>query len=646
MSTRGWHQKEVSGPRGAWTTTALVRKGNPARGSVAQNVRFSPGKVSSREGTSAVFSSAGKVTGLFNWISPSENLLLYQDGSTIKRRKLSDGTTDDAVTGLSTTRAPSFADLGPRAYFCGFDTSGTGTMQCRIHDGNYTSGSLNVDVAFRGPLTFSAFTAVDTGTGFCTKGAHKIAFIFQSRSGFAGQPSPVSAGAFAPVTVTLNAGQRTIRASVTLNTPADAGLGCALFPIMTRADNPNNWFFVPETFYAPDPLSIPASTGAWSFFVDISISDEDLANRAESANDQFNRMVAGASSGPFNPNFVAAYGKRMTYGVGVDVYVSEIDDPQAITADFNRLNLPSQRKVGMGFQIGQAYYLTGDKWTGRTSDTGDLPSTWPQPEVISDSIGAQFPNCVEPRTAGGYAWIAAESGLYVFDGKYPNRQISYLQGDIWDRINWSAAYAIQIADDVTSLKCYVAVPLDGATEPTHLLVYDYTNGLAYDTCDFGFYLFSAATFSAIRMVKENSTSRSVLYIGPSAAGSVLHLDESTHNDAGAAIDCIWESSYVRGAGEIQSKTIRVGNMDLWVRGAGTLALTWYGLDRATNVQPMLLGNGMATTTLSSAPGIIYGAKGDLSPVENYSVRFRVNQVNGWLEVSGFTAYARPALWVR
>lgn len=590
---------------------------------------------------------------MFDWIAPAFNevaapinYLFYQDGTTIKRRNLSDGVTDSALTGLTTTRAPVFADLGSRLYFCGFDVSGLGTTQCRVHDGLSTSGSLDIDVAFRGPLTFSAFSAADNGTGLCTKGLHKIGFIFQSRTGFAGQPSPVSAGVFAPASVTLNAGNRSIRASITLDTPADAGANSGFFPIMTRADNPNTWFFVPETFYGPVTI-LPVSSAGWAFTVDISISDEDLATRAESADNQFNRLVAGASSGPFNPNFVVAYGKRMIYGVGIKVYASDIDDPQALTEDFNVLSLPSRRRNGMAFPLGQALYLTGDKWTGRTSDNGDLPSTWPQPETISDAIGAPFPGCVAWRTAGTYAWIAAESGLYEFNGAYADRPISDNQRDIWGRINWAAAYTIQIADDVTQRKVHVAVPLDAATEPSHLLVYDYTNGRTADSCDFSYYTFSASTFSSVRMVKVSTTARTELYIGPSAVGSVLFLDESTHNDAGAAINCIWNSGYVRGSGEMQSKTIRVGNADIWIRGNGALTHSWRGLDDVLVVTPILMSSGgTVVTSLSSAPGIEYAAKGDLSPVENATFRFQTNAVDAWMELSGMKAYFRPALWTR
>ncbi len=653
MSVRGFTPKQVESLRGAWPDTARIRKGNPSRGFVSQNMRFTNGEALSREGTSAIFTSAGKVSGIYQWLAPysiytttAQNLVMYQDSSAIKRRRLSDSSTLTLLSSLNSMRAPSFADLGPRVYFCGWNTAGDGTIQCRIHDGVITSGTPNVDVAFRGPLTVTAMTATDSGAGQCTKGTHRVAFVYQSRSGFSGQPSPVSSGVFAPASVTLNAGLRTISLSITLDTPSDAGLGSSVYPIMTRADNPDKWFFVPATFFSPDPTTFPISSSGWTQVITISISDEDLANSANPADENFNLLVAGASSGPFNPNWVAAYGKRMMYGAGTDVYGSAIGDPQSITQEFSTLQLPSQRQVAIGFQLGSDFFLTGDKWTGRTRDSGDVPQTWEQPANISNELGAPFANCVGTFGDGqSKRWIATEAGLYLFDGAYPAHPITYYWTNYWKRINWAAAYAIQIDNDATSLRCYVAIPLDAATEPSHMLTIDYTNGDRYDSCDISIDNFPAG-FSSIRMIKEFATARSVLWIGPSSAASVVHLDGTTHNDVGAAINPIYETSYLR-QGELASNTVRVGNADIWIRGNGALAHTWKGLDGTPTVTPVLMGDGsVVVTSLAAAPGIQYLAKGDLSPVENFSMRFEMNEVDGYFHLSGLKAYMRPSLYNR
>lgn len=629
---------------------SLIQGGHPERASLLQNGRIRNLSMNSREGTSVAFTgTTGKVPSMYNWISPTDQHLIYQDGTVAKRRKLSDGTTDSLVTGLTTTRALVSADLGPRVYFCGFDTSDYGTIQCRIYDGLYTSAVPNVDKAFAGPLTFTAFTPSDGGVGQCTKGTHKLGFVFQSRSGFSGKPSPVVSSTFTPASITLNAQQRIISISITLNTPADAGTGSAIYPIMTRADNPNAWFFVPGVF-----AILPASTAAWTQVFTISVSDEDLANRAESADNQFNFLTQdGSGLGPFTPQAVVAYGKRMSYVVGNKVYMSDIDNPQALTEDFNVVQMPSQRLITTAFQFGQDYFIIGDRWTGRTSDNGDVPATWTQPKAVSDSIGTTAIHGVEWRTAGPWIWIASQRGLEYFDGQYQAHPVSYYNSDIWARINWAAAYAIQVVDDTTKLQVHVAVPLDGATEPTHDLVFDYTNGKTYETCDFSMDNFANGTFSSLAIVKDATTARTSVYVGPSAAGRVLKLDNTTGDDinattgAAAAVHGVWKSGYCRKPGEVQAKTLRVGNADYWLRGNGTPTLTWTGLDNVQSVTPALMSAGCTVVTnLSSAPGQVYSSKFDLSPVENYFFKVETNAVGAWFSLSAFTPYYKPALWTR
>ncbi len=653
MSVKFWTPKTCESPRGMWSNVAAVKRGNPARATAAFNCRISPGVAGPREGTTAIAAVGSKVTGMWNWLSPSltsQNLVLYQEGSVIKRRRLSDSQVDTLLTGLTTTRAPSFADLATRAYFCGYDTSGTGTFQCHVHDGLFTSGTPDVDIAFRGPIVATGGVASDGGVGQCTAGTHKLGFVFTNRDGFTGKPSPVDAfDVFSPISVTLNAGLRTINFSFVMPALTDAfATNSVVQPIMTRADNPDNWYFVPSGggFYTPDPAQVPYNFSYTQNFT-ISISDEDLAQSANSAAEQFNLLTASSSGfGPFNPNWVATYGKRMVYGAGTKAYVSDIDDPQHITEDSHAISLPSKKQIGFGFQLGTSFYLTGERWTGRTTDNGDLPSTWAQPAQISDTLGAPFPNCVEPKTAGQYVWIATEAGVFVFTGAYPNHPITFLCADKWDRVNWAAAYAIKVADDVTSLRCYVAVPLDGATECTHTIVIDYTNGITFDSCDITMDNYTPATFSSIAVVQAPSSKKAQLWQGPSAAGNITFLDSSTHNDQGSAVSVVWESGYVRQAGELESSTIRVGNAILWIRGHGTLSHTWKGLDGTPTVTPVITGNGSVVTALSATPGIELQAKGDLCPVENFTLRFATNAVDSYFSLSGFIAYMRRSLYSR
>lgn len=633
MSIRNWSQREIIQLRGAWSQNGLTRKGSPNRASIAQNTAFYQGMAFSRAGTSNVQAVIGAVAGMYDWIAPSDHLLAMQVGASIVRYRFADATLFTLVGSTAGGYAPSFADLGPRLYIAEFDTTGAGTIQANVYDGGFAT-----DTAFRAPLQFTGSSAVDGGAGNCTQGTHLIGFIFQSRSGFAGLPSPVNGSMlFQPISVTLNAGLRSITVSITLNTPADAGLGSAIFPIITRADNPSLYYFVPDNFAV-----LPPSSAGWTQVFTISVSDEDLAASAEPATDQFSVITQSlAGTGPFNPQVVAAYGLRMCYLVGNQLYVSEINDPQKLSADRNIVQLLNQRKMATVAPLGQSLVLYGDKWTGAVTDNGDEPVTWPQPTSISDAIGAPFPNCIVSKTAGNYHWVLAEGGCYVFDGAYPTRPITYLVGDTWGRINWAASYAIQATDDVVGLKLSIALPLDGATVPSHILTIDYTNGLTFDTCDISLDNLGFGAFRSVAMVKELTSNRTALWIGPNAAGNIVHQDPALHTDAGNTyIHSTWESGYCRdGNDPVRSVMVRVGSVGIWARGGGHMNVTAYGLDRQLQVGP-------DTLVLATAPGIELYDKLDLNPVENYTMRFETTALGDWFQLSGFRAYQKAGIYNR
>lgn len=655
MSLLKFQQKTVQSPRGAWTSVYNRRVGTPSRATVMQNMRVQYGTVRSRPGTSAVFNSTDKVTGLFNWITPSgKNLVLYQDGDSIKSYEQTTAESATLVSGFNVARAPSFAPLDVWVYFTGYDTQGNGTVQCQIYDG------VNVDKAFPAPPDITGFSAVDGGAGFCTQGTHFFGFVYQNRTGYAGVPT-TSLGE--PFSFTTDSPLRQVNITVSLAAQSDGGANvgggvqATLFLIATRVDNPGIWYFIPTDAQTgqigeqPVPLNTPVTLN----FV-FSLSDEDIATSlaGDTAQANFLFLTQDANgNGPFDPSFVVAYGQRMCYGAGTTLYVSDIANPQQIAADTNAIRMQNQRAIGAAFQLPGSpnLYVSGDRWTGYVNDNSDSPSTWGEPIGVSDALGAALPCHVCAATGGNYVWIVTESGPYYFDGTFTANQMLYLISGLdtqgvpigWDRVNWNAAYAIQIKDDVANLKLYIAVPLDGAAECNYMFVIDYRMGKTFETVDIGIETFTQRQFSSIGVVKEISTGLTNLWIGPAAAGTVNHFDIATHNDVGNPIQCIWQSGQVRGA-EISTSRIRVGYLDIWARGHApvvdgnsTLGLAIISMDLSQIVTPDLQGNMGVPATLSPLPGIMYSAKFDLT-CYNYTVAFQTNAVDAWMEISGFTAY--------
>lgn len=476
-----------------------------------------------------------------------------------------------------------------------------------------------------------------------------------------------------PVQITLAAGQRKVNISVTLpaqpdgGTSAGGGVQATLFLIATRSDNPALWYFIPTDAQTgqigeqPVPLNTPVTLD----FV-FSLSDEDIANSLAGDTAQKNFLYtaqAADGTGPFNPGFVVAYGTRMCYGDGSVLWVSDLGFPQQIAADTNQVRMQNQRKIGAAFNLpgNTGLYITGDRWTGYVTDNQDSPSTWAQPVPVSNALGAQSPNLVCAETKGSYVWVVTPSGPYMFDGQFEGNQILYLISGFneqrqpigWTRVNWAAAYAIQIKDDVQNLKLYIAAPLDGATVCNYQFCIDYRLGLSFDAVDISIDVFNPQLFSAICVVKEVATGLSNLWIGPAAAGSVARLDHTTANDQGSAINSFWTSGLVRGQGQIASSMIRIGAANFWVRGNAPLiaglpsfAISLIGPDGVQTVPVTLLTLQGVPSALTQTPGLQYQGKCDFPRIENTYVQFGTNAVDAWFELSGFTLYCKPDLYNR
>lgn len=646
MPVKSWTPgREITSPRGMFSVLAQKRKGTPNRASFMQNCRIAPGVVGPRPGTSNVAgipASTGPVTALYNWLTQTgDNLLLYQDGTTVKSYDLTTSTGLTLLGDTLTSRATSFSDFDIWTYFCGYDTSSKGVYQVRIFDGT------NTDIAFRGPVTLTAATAVDGGPGQCSIGNHLIGFVYQNRTGYSGIPSTTVAST--PISVTLTTDARLINISVTLPALPDGGGDSTLFLIMTTADNPANWFFIPTDTQTGSigEQPVPFNTVTTLNFV-ASLSDEDINASADSANTQFLLLAQAADgTGPFNPSAVAAYGTRVVYFVGPKAYVSDPNNPQSITEDQNVVSMPNKRNIGFGFPLpgSTSFYLTGENYTAYVTDNSDVPGTWPQPITISAALGTAFPNCVCFRTAGSYAWVVTEGGPYAFNGIYSERPLTFLVSDQWEKVNWKAAYAIQITDDVKNLKMYLGVPLDGSMECNYQFVFDYQNTPegstpVFDQVDIGLDVYNPALFGSLGIVKEPATGLSNLWIGPDAAGGqIKHLDSGTKNDNGLAVQRIWESGLIRGS-EITTSMMRCGPADVWARGNGALKTTLYGPDKVQSADLQLMAGAGIPATLSANPGIQYQLKGDLSKVENATFRFETNALDSWFELSMLRSYMR------
>jgi hypothetical protein len=617
VSLTNWQQAEITDLRGEWSRLDQ-KEARPNRGFVAHNVRFEPGRVRSRDAfIETAVTVPGKATSFHNWIGHGLNRLIYASGGAqVRMRNVATGA--DTLLFSATCRGITLAEAGDKAIIASFTSAGDGAAQARIS--LPLVGAGEIDKAFSAPWT-NTFTCSDFGTGNASQGTKRFGYIIETRTGFTGKPAPVSGGVFVPVSFTVAAGGRTVKGTMTVNIPAEAGY---LHPITTRTDNPDKWYFEPGM-----SVLLPSGASGYSLSWYYTASDESLEASAVEVVDNFDLLTQdGSGNGPFSPHCAVSYGKRAVYLTPHRAYISEPGDYQYVTDALHGLELPGKRQLVTGFPFRQSLYLLGPGWTYEVSDNGDYPSTWTNPTEISSAIGTPAIKGVCWQTAGDYVWVAAVSGLYLFNGSYSRIPVSHMNSDWWGRINWAAAQSLVMVDDYVHQRIIVAVPLDAATEPSHMFVWDYARGVGPADVDFSWYDSASVTFSALALVMNNITGTQELWLGPTAAGAV-------HKEY-AGTTCEAASQYETGftlTGRRKKESF-IGAVDLDVSGEGDLSVIVYSTDREqyTEAGPL---------TLAAYPGYSPQLRFNIQS-ENASVRLTA-AAGGKFDFSGLTVYLRP--WV-
>lgn len=456
------------------------------QGISCRNVEYVEGQVRiPRRGFTQVWNPNKVLRVLYSWVQQQYNRLIYLNSSNqVVARDLTDHTELTLLTGI-TAAGMTFAQAGYRLYMAFFDNDGASSIACKVWDGTAPTGGPQVEDAFQPTLTTADLlggdnwgTFTEPSAGSVTVGQHMFAVVPTTFNGFQTQPGPTDFGAFTPRAFTA-AGSKIIHISLSPATVWPLWVN-KLQIAMTTVENPSRWFLVPGAIWFVTRGSGTAAT------FDIDIDDVTLTGGGptEITDTLFNLYTATTYV-----HCLIAYNNRNVYltrTVGPDLYslvgtilISEPFQPQYVIPSQNLLNLPEFRDCLTGFALGSTLYICGPSWTYAFTDNLRVPVLWSPPRRVSGSIGSPFIRGVSANDAKGYAWVADRTGLYFFDGSvFPIIPCSYEQQPDWDRINFSAGQnMLRVLDSPDDRLIMVRAPLDGATISTHILVWDYTDGV-------------------------------------------------------------------------------------------------------------------------------------------------------------------------
>jgi len=625
-------------PRSTFLSKPIYNFGGPTRNALkAQNVRYeysesgtagvSQCKVRTRAGHSVAFNPGTAVHSMHNstatdpQASTQHNFVYFYDGTNIKAYNVLASTINalNPPVGVSAAKL-SAAEAGTFTYLAAYDSNGIG-----VGTGYVVDPSLNADTLFQGPPTTSEVTVSivePVGAGVVTAGTHKVLFVLSTRNGRTCAPGPIDpiTSQVVPGTIVASGG---LQLTVTLNGVSWPDSSQSVQLLMSPVDDVDTYYFVPGTTFAV------GGGGPFSPSIHVNIDDAALINEPPALN-YFNLINAGF----FSPSFVVAYRNRMVYGAGDRVYISDPFDFQSITADQHVQTLPGLQTVIGAFPYRDGnLYLVSHEGTFALTDTGDVPVNWTSAQPVDMQIGTKAPQGMTHDPSRNDEWVATPGGLRLFtDGTYQDPPISFWQPD-WQRINWAAPDHIEIVDMLEEQCIKILVPLDGATVPTHLMVYDYKSGKTPELIRYALHVISDR--HCMCRVLNPTTGRYELWLGPLTPGAVWKQDAALTQDAGTDIaGQIYETSPLLDVEEMGGPAAFHG-AHYTARGTALLTLTGFSLYHAKN-------SGAKTTDLSTVPTGTRTLRQWLMRSENQSLEFKTDA--GWFELTEVEVYYTP--WIR
>jgi len=577
----------------------------PTGALVVKNSEFVDGSAESRHGFNAIptsHTSYGPYTAMHNWITSGYNNLVTLTSTGALKIFSIPGVTDAQPGSMENPGVGgTFAQVGLSLFCANHLNSASGASFPRVIVNQ--GGTYTIDNAIPGPSGYVP-VASEPGSGVMTAGVHRFGYLIQYRTGFLTRPSPDSGQAggiqfpvnsFVPISYTASGSKNLGITFTAWNTPPNA---ISIWIILTTAANPNRYYIVPGSQTAITP-------GAPNTFtVTVNISDADLSSQATDVTDSLFQLTGQefeiGTASPFRTAMVLLYGTRMVYvGVAINVtggvyyaaYISEPNNYEYMTFDQHIVQIPGQQDITCAFSMGGSLYLLTRHATYVTYDNTGVPVSWPTPQLVDGRKGVLAPTCVEVAANGTHAFVADQGGLYVFGvNGYAQLPISFDQTPDWQRINWAAAGVVQVKDCSYQQIVRVMVPLDGATTPTHIMTWDYTNGLTWDTVMYSLDNITNVPFGAMAVVQNDdpaapvNTQRNLeLWIAPYAASKAIYRqlgDFDTNpfvDNGGDIVPWYYQTGLFRNPNN-DPQVLQHHGYSLRATGTANLSVTLSGLD--------------------------------------------------------------------
>lgn len=429
------------------------------------------------------------------------------------------------------------------------------------------------------PSGFTITATTSATAGDIEVGIHLIAVAFESSSGFISAPGP-------EVFTEYNApgGFKLDLSGVAAGPSGTVARRILATKSISPTDYNGNQFGL-EFFFVPGGRigdNTTTTVSGLNFF------DDDLVDSADYLFDNLSTIPAGC--------FIASYGQRMVVG-GISgsehiVYFSEIGQPEVFNSISGFVTLsPGESLAGVrnGVEFRGDFFIMKPNHTYATRDNGGPPNTWGTPIPIDQSVGTECFGIstmldIKGANTDRYA-IADKAGLYWFEGGiFRKPEGSWNIESYWKRINKIHFNKVSVAINSEQTTIYIGVPLDSATEMSHIFVgnyagaYDNYGNIASKSIRWSIWTLPT-TVSCLLIDTDINDRESKLRL--SLVNNIYQQDDAlTSDDVDGGTAISWDfTTYlvpialgmINHYSYVKSRIIGVGNLDITISGQDDIA---------------------------------------------------------------------------
>ena len=539
------------------------------------NVKFDIGRVFTREGTEKIFDQ-DDIRRVFVYKRLGEtprHLVLTTTGDLY----------DSLYPGTPLISNVEFLDFSAvnffnRAYLT-FHNRKTGipASNLYIYEG---AGPGTLRLAAGSPPTGFVLGVEDSpDSGSVEKGIHLFAVVFETSSGYLTAPGPE---VFAQLDA---AGDKKVHLTNIIPGPAGT-VARRIIATKVAIDYDGNQLSQ-EFFFVPDGR-IPDNTTT-EFTVDF--YDDDLNRSADYLFDNYSTIPGGLG--------LATYSDRLVlwgvHGSEHVIFISNKLEPEVFSTIDGYITCdPSDSIAGVRncHEHRSTLFVHKPNRTYGATDNGNAPNTWGL-VPIDRGAGTEVFGVSQILDSKGdntdRFFIADVSGLLVYEAAVFKRpEMSWNIEAIWKRINRVQFNKVVVAHDTEKQHIYVGVPLDTATEISHVLFADYSQSFS----PIGFIIptsvkWSVWTLKGAELVSHifvdiNHLDSRARFNYSLLSGNIYQQDEGLTNDDSLAFESYWESYLMSVAlnkinffGLIQSRVRGNGLLDIILSGQDGIKLTQF-----------------------------------------------------------------------